>query len=124
LKVIAVLETAYSNGLHAELPTLLVYGNPSTATVLRSHASMPVLMPASAWPLGGSGGPRRTVDCCSNMEETTGRFRRAERQDVPAIVRLLADDPLGSTRETADGDQLPDPTGRRSTPSTPIPTSS
>jgi len=42
------------------------------------------------------------------MEESTGRFRRADRQDVPAIVRLLADDPLGSTRETTDGDQLPD----------------
>jgi GNAT superfamily N-acetyltransferase len=27
---------------------------------------------------------------------------------VPAIVRLLADDPLGSTRETANGDQIPD----------------
>jgi hypothetical protein len=42
------------------------------------------------------------------MEESTGRFRRAERQDAPAIVRLLADDPLGSTRETANGDRLPD----------------
>lgn len=27
-------------------------------------------------------------------------FRKAGRTDVPAIVRLLADDPLGSTRET------------------------
>jgi hypothetical protein len=42
------------------------------------------------------------------MEDRTSRFRRAERQDVPAIVRLLVDDPLGSTRETANGDQLPD----------------
>jgi GNAT superfamily N-acetyltransferase len=30
-----------------------------------------------------------------------------KRQDVPAIVRLLADDPLGSTREAANGDQVP-----------------
>jgi ribosomal protein S18 acetylase RimI-like enzyme len=28
-------------------------------------------------------------------------FRRATRADLPAIVRLLADDPLGATRETA-----------------------
>ena len=27
-------------------------------------------------------------------------FRRAAREDLPAIVRLLADDPLGSKRET------------------------
>lgn len=33
-------------------------------------------------------------------------FRRAERRDLPAIVRLLADDPLGKEREqTADGDE-------------------
>ena len=30
-------------------------------------------------------------------------LRRAERDDVPAIVRLLADDPLGSEREGAGG---------------------
>jgi GNAT superfamily N-acetyltransferase len=42
------------------------------------------------------------------MEDSTSRFRRAERHDVPAIVRLLADDPLGSTREAANGDQPPD----------------
>jgi GNAT superfamily N-acetyltransferase len=35
-------------------------------------------------------------------------FRKAERADVPAIVRLLADDPLGSTREAYD-DPLPEP---------------
>lgn len=28
------------------------------------------------------------------------RFRRAARDDLPAIVRLLADDPLGAQRET------------------------
>ncbi|REE97005.1 GNAT family N-acetyltransferase [Thermomonospora umbrina] len=33
-------------------------------------------------------------------------FRQAVREDVPVIVRLLADDPLGSTRE-APGDELP-----------------
>jgi GNAT superfamily N-acetyltransferase len=34
-------------------------------------------------------------------------FRRAERRDLPAIVRLLADDPLGKEREqTADGDEV------------------
>jgi ribosomal protein S18 acetylase RimI-like enzyme len=42
------------------------------------------------------------------MEDSTSRFRRAESHDVPAIVRLLADDPLGSTRETANGDPFPD----------------
>lgn len=30
---------------------------------------------------------------------TTTQFRRATRQDVPDIVRLLADDPLGAQRE-------------------------
>ncbi len=30
------------------------------------------------------------------------RFRTATRADVPAIVALLSDDPLGQTRETAD----------------------
>lgn len=40
------------------------------------------------------------------MSEVT--FRKAERADVPAIVRLLADDRLGSTRE-AYGDPLPEP---------------
>ncbi len=34
------------------------------------------------------------------------RFRRARRSDVPAIVRLLADDPLGAKRETY-ADPLP-----------------
>jgi ribosomal protein S18 acetylase RimI-like enzyme len=34
-------------------------------------------------------------------------IRRARRADVPAIVALLADDPLGRERETA-GDPLPD----------------
>lgn len=29
-------------------------------------------------------------------------FRRASKEDVPAIVSLLADDPLGATRETPD----------------------
>lgn len=36
-------------------------------------------------------------------------FRRAERRDLPAIVRLLADDPLGKDRERAsDGDDVED----------------
>jgi GNAT superfamily N-acetyltransferase len=34
-------------------------------------------------------------------------FRRARRQDVPAIVGLLASDPLGATRETSGG-ELPE----------------
>lgn len=34
-------------------------------------------------------------------------FREAERDDVAEIVRLLADDPLGSTRESP-GHELPD----------------
>jgi GNAT superfamily N-acetyltransferase len=34
-------------------------------------------------------------------------FREAEHGDVPAIVGLLADDPLGSTRETP-GEELPE----------------
>ncbi|MFG1997826.1 GNAT family N-acetyltransferase [Spirillospora sp. NPDC048911] len=34
-------------------------------------------------------------------------FRAATRDDVPAIVRLLADDPLGATRETL-GEEIPD----------------
>jgi ribosomal protein S18 acetylase RimI-like enzyme len=40
------------------------------------------------------------------METRTLNFRRATREDVPAIVRLLADDPLGATRETCS-DPLP-----------------
>lgn len=38
--------------------------------------------------------------------EPTTRFRRATRDDIPAIVALLADDALGATRETPD-DPLP-----------------
>jgi hypothetical protein len=33
------------------------------------------------------------------MPEATPTFRRARADDVPDIVRLLADDPLGATRE-------------------------
>ena len=33
-------------------------------------------------------------------------FRRARREDVPALIALLADDPLGRNRETPD-DQAP-----------------
>lgn len=36
------------------------------------------------------------------------RFRRARREDVPAIVRLLADDPLGAGRETSGAAELPE----------------
>ena len=39
--------------------------------------------------------------------EPTVRIRAATRDDVPAIVRMLADDPLGSTRERY-ADPLPD----------------
>ncbi len=35
------------------------------------------------------------------------RFRRARREDVPAIVRLLADDPLGAGREALGEAELP-----------------
>lgn len=41
------------------------------------------------------------------MEALTVHFRRAVREDLPAIVRLLADDPLGSMRET-DASPLPE----------------
>jgi len=34
------------------------------------------------------------------MHDTTPVFRRASRDDVPAIVRMLADDALGAKRET------------------------
>jgi GNAT superfamily N-acetyltransferase len=34
------------------------------------------------------------------MDPTDLRFRRADRDDVAAIVRLLADDPLGARRES------------------------
>ena len=34
------------------------------------------------------------------VEERTPVFRRASRDDLPAIVALLADDPLGARRET------------------------
>jgi GNAT superfamily N-acetyltransferase len=34
-------------------------------------------------------------------------LRRATAADIPALVALLADDPLGVTREAADGDLLP-----------------
>ena len=42
------------------------------------------------------------------MSESRLRLRRARRQDVQAIVRLLASDPLGATRETGCGDELPE----------------
>jgi hypothetical protein len=35
-------------------------------------------------------------------------LRRARRQDVPAIVRLLASDPLGATREASGTGELPE----------------
>lgn len=41
------------------------------------------------------------------MAEPALIFRRAARQDVPAVVRLLADDPLGARRE-AYAAPLPD----------------
>ena len=34
-------------------------------------------------------------------------FRRATEADVPAIIRLLADDMLGSSREATDAESLP-----------------
>jgi ribosomal protein S18 acetylase RimI-like enzyme len=42
--------------------------------------------------------------------ETPVTFRRARAEDVPAIVRLLADDPLGRTRER---DETPLPASYR-----------
>jgi GNAT superfamily N-acetyltransferase len=36
------------------------------------------------------------------------RFRRARREDVPAIVRLLADDLLGATREASGAAEPPE----------------
>ncbi len=38
--------------------------------------------------------------------QTMNAIRNAVRQDVPAIVRLLADDPLGKHREMAGGSDL------------------
>jgi GNAT superfamily N-acetyltransferase len=35
-------------------------------------------------------------------EQTEPTFRRARRADVPALINLLADDPLGRNRETPD----------------------
>jgi ribosomal protein S18 acetylase RimI-like enzyme len=37
----------------------------------------------------------------SDMTDTAPTIREARREDVPAIVRMLADDPLGATRERA-----------------------
>lgn len=42
------------------------------------------------------------------MSDGKLRFRPAHRQDVQAIVRLLADDPLGAARETITGGELPE----------------
>jgi len=42
------------------------------------------------------------------MSDGRLRFRRAHRQDVPAIVRLLASDPLGATRETSGTGEFPE----------------
>ncbi len=41
------------------------------------------------------------------MSDSNLQFRCARRQDAPVIVRLLANDPLGGTREIADGDEPP-----------------
>jgi GNAT superfamily N-acetyltransferase len=41
------------------------------------------------------------------MNDGKLRFRRARQQDVPAIVRLLASDPLGATREARGTSELP-----------------
>lgn len=41
----------------------------------------------------------------------TPQFRKAKREDLPAIVRLLADDPLGAKRERY-ADPLPQSYGR------------
>ena len=41
------------------------------------------------------------------MPEAPLAFRRARAEDVPDIVRMLADDPLGATRER-DVSPLPD----------------
>lgn len=42
-----------------------------------------------------------------NEQSDTPNFRRAQRADLPAIITLLADDPLGSQREKLT-DPLPD----------------
>jgi ribosomal protein S18 acetylase RimI-like enzyme len=55
----------------------------------------------------GGGVWAATVDCCSTMSDGNLLLRRARRQDVPAIVRLLADDPLGATREASGTGELP-----------------
>ncbi|RPH44783.1 MAG: GNAT family N-acetyltransferase [Burkholderiales bacterium] len=45
------------------------------------------------------------------MDGIEPAFRRARRDDLPALVRLLADDPLGAKRETPS-DPLPPSYGR------------
>ncbi len=61
---------------------------------------------AAGLPVGGVG--PATVDCSSAMSDGKLRVRRARRQDVPAIVRLLASDPLGAARETSGTGELPE----------------
>jgi hypothetical protein len=41
------------------------------------------------------------------VDGTPVELRRATAADLPALVALLADDPLGAARETADGDLAP-----------------
>ncbi|SNR23169.1 Ribosomal protein S18 acetylase RimI [Blastococcus mobilis] len=41
------------------------------------------------------------------VDGTPIELRRATAADLPALVGLLADDPLGATRESADGDLSP-----------------
>jgi ribosomal protein S18 acetylase RimI-like enzyme len=42
-----------------------------------------------------------TLPHADSLPASDVAFRRARREDVPAIVRLLGDDPLGSARESA-----------------------
>jgi hypothetical protein len=78
-------------------------GRPSAGAAFAGNLSL-TWQPLRVMPNGPAARRRLLL----KMEDSTSRFRRVERHDVPAIMRLLAADPLGSTREAANGDQLPD----------------
>ena len=74
----------------------------STSTVTpRCGAGSP--RPNAAWPVAGALTTGSIMTAASSIA-----IRRARRDDVPAIVAMLADDPLGSARERLE-DPLPRP---------------
>src|SRR5690349_14575019 len=64
------------------------------STTSRSTTSHPEITPTAR-------------DTLTGVRDPEVSFREARREDLPGIVGLLADDPLGSTRE-APGSDLPD----------------